>query len=56
MKSRETGKAEELLRMFGGSGLVICFDFQRAMLEESLAGLVEFQTMRLENVRQRFGI
>jgi len=42
--------------MFGGSGLVICFDFQRAVLEEYLAGLAEFQAVSMEKVRQRFGI
>jgi len=44
------------LQMFGGSGLVICFDFQQAVLEEYLAGLVEFQAVSLGKVRRRFGI
>ena len=44
------------LQMFGGRGLVICFDFQQAVLEEYLAGLVEFQTVSLTKVRQQFGI
>jgi len=42
------------LQMFGGFGLVVCFDFQRAVLEEYLEGLVEFQAVSLEKVRQRF--
>ena len=44
------------LQLFGGTGLVICFDFQQHVLEEYLAGLTEFQTVSLEKVRQRFGI
>ena len=42
-------------QMFGGSGLVVCFDFQRAVLEEYLAGLAKFQTVSLIKARQRFG-
>jgi len=44
------------LQMFGDFGLVVCFDFQQAVLEEYLVGLAEFQAVSLEKVRRRFGI
>jgi hypothetical protein len=42
------------LQMFGGRGLVVCFDFQQAALEEYRAGLMEFQAVSLEKVKRRF--
>ena len=44
------------LELFGRTGILYCFDFQKPVLEKYLGTLAQIQTVDLDKVKMRFGI